>query len=462
MEFTLENIGPIPYAEIQMNGITVLAGENSTGKSTIEKAVYLGLASLYNLPDYVQTDRIQTLVGEFQKQGIKLDNIFKNISNAKRRHKVSQVSDLQGKFAVAMALQVPISKDDLQDMIDQYAERHGRYYGLQKEQFCSLDQYKYWKETMTSEILKDMAQTDDDIGKGSILEFIKVIFSGQIVHFGSEDQKSCIKLEEHGASSQINFQHQSKNARDICSSLTSDLALTQSVSYFDSPNVFDDIGYGNNDHIGRTIRGLLMPGGRKLVFARKSIYNAVSAPSNENQEENTTIKQNYSQEFVDDFNEMINSVVHGELKITSARRIQFVPDHSNRAVEMDNVSTGIKSLANLAFAMKNGAIEDDSYILLDEPEINLHPEWQIKYAEILVRMVAKTNVKVMITTHSPYFLHALEVYSARDGIVDRCHYYLTKNTLKGSDVENITGEVEKAYKLLAQPFQTLEDETEYE
>lgn len=37
MELTIKNIGKIANADIKLNGITVVAGENNTGKSTIEK-----------------------------------------------------------------------------------------------------------------------------------------------------------------------------------------------------------------------------------------------------------------------------------------------------------------------------------------------------------------------------------------------------------------------------------------
>ena len=40
MKLTLKNIGKFNNAEIDLNGITVIAGENNTGKSTISKALY--------------------------------------------------------------------------------------------------------------------------------------------------------------------------------------------------------------------------------------------------------------------------------------------------------------------------------------------------------------------------------------------------------------------------------------
>lgn len=45
----------------------------------------------------------------------------------------------------------------------------------------------------------------------------------------------------------------------------------------------------------------------------------------------------------------------------------------------------------------------NSYLIIDEPELNLHPQNQIKMAELLVRM-SNFGVKIIITTHSDYIV----------------------------------------------------------
>ena len=41
MKLKLENVGKIRSANIDLNGITVIAGENNTGKSTIGKMLFV-------------------------------------------------------------------------------------------------------------------------------------------------------------------------------------------------------------------------------------------------------------------------------------------------------------------------------------------------------------------------------------------------------------------------------------
>ena len=40
MRIKISNIGKIKEADVTINGITVIAGENNTGKSTVGKALY--------------------------------------------------------------------------------------------------------------------------------------------------------------------------------------------------------------------------------------------------------------------------------------------------------------------------------------------------------------------------------------------------------------------------------------
>ncbi len=46
MKIELENIGALKKANVKIDGLTVIAGENDTGKSTLGKALYYGLRVL--------------------------------------------------------------------------------------------------------------------------------------------------------------------------------------------------------------------------------------------------------------------------------------------------------------------------------------------------------------------------------------------------------------------------------
>lgn len=54
MKIALHNIGKIHDAALELNGITAIAGENNTGKSTVGKALFTIFNSLYRLSQRVE------------------------------------------------------------------------------------------------------------------------------------------------------------------------------------------------------------------------------------------------------------------------------------------------------------------------------------------------------------------------------------------------------------------------
>ena len=61
MRLTLENIAKVRKADVEINGITVIAGENNTGKSTVGKALYSVFNSLYHVEDQMRDERVMTI-----------------------------------------------------------------------------------------------------------------------------------------------------------------------------------------------------------------------------------------------------------------------------------------------------------------------------------------------------------------------------------------------------------------
>ena len=77
--------------------------------------------------------------------------------------------------------------------------------------------------------------------------------------------------------------------------------------------------------------------------------------------------------------------------------------------------------------LEKGEINFDTMLILDEPEAHLHPEWQNVFAEIIVLLVKELDTHVMLTTHSPNFLMALEAYSKKYELLDKANYYMVQH-----------------------------------
>lgn len=78
----------------------------------------------------------------------------------------------------------------------------------------------------------------------------------------------------------------------------------------------------------------------------------------------------------------------------------------------DNASSGEKHII-YSFVSIFNSIEENSLILIDEPEISLHPNWQIKYISFLKTVFKEyTSCHFIIATHSHYLVSDLNPKSS--------------------------------------------------
>jgi predicted ATPase len=114
-----------------------------------------------------------------------------------------------------------------------------------------------------------------------------------------------------------------------------------------------------------------------------------------------------------------------------------------------NVASGIKSFGILQMLLSTHFLDERTLIVLDEPEVHLHPNWQLKYAEIITLLV-KNNINILVTTHSPYMIEALERYAEKYDIEDKTNFYLAKDGMIKSDDNNQI--LSKVFETLSQPY----------
>lgn len=133
--------------------------------------------------------------------------------------------------------------------------------------------------------------------------------------------------------------------------------------------------------------------------------------------------------------------------------------HENQTFDLPNTSAGLKSIGILQLLLENRKLKENSYLIMDEPEVHLHPEWQVKLAKILVLLVKDLNVNLFINSHSPQFIEAIEVYSIKYGLKDETNFYLTEKDENSTKFNVKKIEYENLYELydnLGNPYDEID------
>jgi len=101
-----------------------------------------------------------------------------------------------------------------------------------------------------------------------------------------------------------------------------------------------------------------------------------------------------------------SEILGGKVSVSEYGEVQYRPDNSDiKPLGIHLSASMVKSLSSLVFYFRHIAYKGD-FIIIDEPELNLHPDNQRKVARILARIV-NAGFKVMISTHSDYIYREL-------------------------------------------------------
>ena len=98
-------------------------------------------------------------------------------------------------------------------------------------------------------------------------------------------------------------------------------------------------------------------------------------------------------------------ISEGEYKYSGSSIGYFSSRMPRKKFGIDEVSSSVRALADLWLFLRYYAQEGD-LLIIDEPELNLHPKNQ-RFMARLLAMISRAGINVLITTHSEYILREL-------------------------------------------------------
>lgn len=411
MKLAIHNFSKLKDVHIDIDGITVIAGNNNTGKSTIGKIVFSVFNSLCQNEDKIEKE----ISLEFEKT---VSTILKEYVNNIRasRLKMRSVTRRLERYLFE-------DHDDLFELINNCLMN-----------VFDLDEINHYDELIEElyKVFMSLKEVNhDEIIKSVINRYFDNVFGKQLNSLNLEEKTAKIELQIKEKTINIEFNN------NQCVDFQSNIDLLHKAIYIYDPFIIDEIDNYQSQYLKSELLNLLS------INQYQDAYDGV-------------VKSLINKKKIEDIMNLLNNVVSGTIIESSDSLYYLKNDNFKAPIQLGNLSTGLKSFTILKMLIENDSLKDKDIIILDEPEIHLHPQWQLIYAEIIVLLQKYFDLSIIVTTHSPYFLDAIDLFSQKHSIKNKMNYYLSSIHNNIVSMKNVNDCIDSIYKEMASPIDELE------
>lgn len=467
MKIEIKNIGKVSKADVELEGITVIAGKNDTGKSTVGKALYAMIDFLYGYKQYVENDTRNTMFRYLDEYGESLEIICKEyfLGTGRFRRKPSKISNIVRKYVEELYdCFVKRERKRVKTILEEYAEEYINTYKSDKEK-CENDA-KIRLDKVYNEIIQLWDIKEGKVGIGKATSAFDRVFNSQINNMRNSSDDAYVRFEDDFKKlSEVYFKN------NLCTWKEYNTPVFDLAYYVENPRCLDVINryprfYKETIEIfsKQTMQDIIRL--RFKAILRPYGINAMRIPLSQKD------KKQHAEEYMSDLNialiqkkqeeilRLISKAVPGKYHYENGIMQYSEPD-TDYSLKLENLSTGLKAMVLIERMISLGLLCEGSILILDEPEINVHPEWQVLYANIIVMLQQVYNAKIIITSHSPYFIKAIKSYAIKENALEKCRFYLAEDCDGVCEINDVTKNTNLIFRTLAEPLKELK-EMEYE
>ncbi len=400
MNFSFENLGALDQAEISLNNLTIVCGENNMGKTYLAYAIF-GFLKMW--PHSFDTSLPSIDFKKLRETGsldVDLKTSFLDHSNTiigkATKDYTSHLHDIlaaqEDRFQeTVMGFSVPISDKIFQPAYEKEfrSEKGNRIISFTKEAGSSFLK------------INAVLEGEDKVAafpSGIVSSVIKEVVWQSVI-----PNPFIVSTERTGATT---FQSDLNLAKN---------RLIEAAHRFRKEDDFTPM---------------------KLIH---SVFNTgYPFPVNENVEFIGQLNkiENQKSQIVEKHPEIIaffDDIVGGKYKASKEGQINFITKKNHQKLRMSESSSSVRSLVILSYYLRHVARSGD-LLIIDEPELNLHPSSQRKLARLLA-MLTQIGIKVLVTTHSDYFVKEINTLIMLNGAgsaaqeIRRKYHYEDNETL---------------------------------
>jgi predicted ATPase len=380
MKIKVKNLGILKQAEFELGDLTIICGENNTGKTY----------TTYALFGFLHTWKT------FRR--MKIDE--------------GKVKDLMTKGITSINITDFVEK--IQDFVDQgcqeYTQELANIFATNKEKFQESSFQVIIEE-------KDIFQIKNNIQTTKFKQTY-ALSNGSFVIFDKKSPESndlIITLDKGGLFYEmsddntifdLNFTTSSFAEKKIFSTIFP-LPFIISSERTGAATFLKELNFARSKLLEQMSRA---DSNSDLRGMLSNAYEDYALPIKTNLDflEHLSSISKYNSFIVEDHPDILDSfadIIGGKYTITENDLLYYEPKGKRLTLKMGESSSAVRSLLDLGFYLRHQAQPGD-LLIIDEPELNLHPENQRRVARLLARLV-NLGIKVFITTHSDYIIKEL-------------------------------------------------------
>lgn len=412
----LKNFRAIEEADITLDGITVVAGINACGKSTISRLFYKTFWSAINFKRLVYREvfnKYESVLKDLENLSLEINrgaNVidFFPIENAAWEkdkdwaYEELGLGQLQGMLPrlrrqIASLLNLP-------ETIKNKTSRWIHFWEIDKlisEQNNSI--------VDKEQLLRALADLEARV-KNDIVIARERLIARDIRIFNAEISRDFEELyDEEGIV--FSFFDDDGIVTDEKNWYFAPISGVKRVFYYDTPHL-----------------NLQLPAYNKRIGFSDSVCKALKEDKPENWNANESIAALNTI-----FQRLVKGKISAQLVLTDYEDATYETifeylRNDGLKIDFHQCSSGFKVLGLLQMLMNKGALTETTAVFLDEPEAYLHPEWIVEYARMLVLINKTLGTRFFIATHNPDMTSAIRYISEKEGTLDSVNFYIAEES----------------------------------
>lgn len=422
--FKLSNYHAIENAEITLDGITVLSGENGSGKSTISRWLYYLIRGTNDYEYFVDREsfnEIRPLVDSIRRASMLLD-YDSAIRGTQTRQMLNELWD--------KGIEAYQEKFDsiVESLLESIAvELSDRKMPMALRRLSTIFQVDYSKND----------SLDTFLGRVSN----KLHGSYYEIMINSVERKK--KRDTYSLASVI------RNIASVGDGWPNDISLKEDTVSLLNKRVFQEPVMLN----------------RAIYYGTQRTINSIEYTSEFDRLLRRPFSETPNQLRV--LRMCIQSIIDGTISYEDENSLLmdepglYYSRNDGLRIPLKQAATGITSFAYLLQLLNNGYLQKDTLLIIDEPEVHLHPQWIVEYAKLLVLLNKKIGMKILISSHNPDMVSAIQSISRKEGIIDTVHFYVAQKRNKENtqqyiykDLGTEIGEIFESFNIALSRIQT--------